>query len=424
MTKLEIKKSICIIGLGYIGLPTAVVLASRGYSVLGVDINPKILECIESGAAHIAETDLDMLIESAVSSGRLKVSLQPASADIFIIAVPTPLTKDKSPDLSAVEAAFDSIAPHIKAGDLVILESTCPVGTTVAMSKRIAELRPDLSCPSSQAVKADFNIAYCPERVLPGQILKELIENDRVVGGITPSCTQHAIEFYETFVKGECLPTDSKTAEMCKLTENSFRDVNIAFANELSMICDQQGINVWDLIKLANHHPRVNVLQPGAGVGGHCIAVDPWFIVHQCPEQTKLLQAARSVNDLKPQWVIKKIVDSVTKLQASLGFAPTIACLGITFKANVDDTRESPALEIVEDLANRYPDQIQVVEPNLESLPSALEKSNIQMVSLNQAHEEADLLVLLVDHKEFERQSVNKNKRQIRIDFKGNWSRT
>lgn len=407
-------KKLCVVGLGYIGLPTATLLASRGYQVLGVDVKQHVVDCILSGKAHVAEPDLDILLAAAVSNGNLKVATQVSSADVFIIAVPTPLNDDKSPDLCAVEAAFDSIAPHLKQGNLVILESTCPVGTTEAMVKRLNNQRPDL--------RHSIHVAYCPERVLPGQILQELVKNDRVVGGITPACTQQAIAFYQSFVKGECFPTDSKTAELCKLTENSFRDVNIAFANELSIICDQQDVDVWQLIKLANRHPRVNVLQPGCGVGGHCIAIDPWFIVNQHPESTPLLQAARAVNDSKSQWVLQKIHEAVAAHQAEQGSDPSIACLGITFKANVDDVRESPALEIVANLAEKYPNQILVVEPNLKTLPTALQKKRVNHVSLHQASQKADLLVLLVEHKEFKKPPVNLQKKQSVLDFKGLWS--
>lgn len=407
-------KKVCVVGLGYIGLPTATLLASRGYQVLGVDVKQHVVDCILSGKAHVAEPDLDILLAAAVCNGNLKVATQVSSADVFIIAVPTPLNDDKSPDLCAVEAAFDSIAPYLKQNDLVILESTCPVGTTEAMAKRFNTQRPDLC--------NQIHVAYCPERVLPGQILKELVDNDRVVGGITPACTQKAIGFYQTFVQGECFPTDSKTAELCKLTENSFRDVNIAFANELSMVCDEQGVNVWDLIQLANRHPRVNVLQPGCGVGGHCIAIDPWFIVKQHPENTPLLQAARAVNDSKSQWVLQKIQEAVTTHQEEHGTNLKIACLGITFKANVDDVRESPALEIVVNLAEKFPDQVVVVEPNLKTLPPTLQKKLIHHVSLDQASQEADLLVLLVDHKEFKKPPINLHKKQTVLDFKGLWS--
>lgn len=422
MPKQLSQKRICVIGLGYIGLPTATVLASRGYHVTGVDVNPEVVKSVQSGNAHIAEPDLDMLIEAAVSSGKLAATMYVAQADVFIIAVPTPLNADKTPDLSAVEAAFDSIAPHIKVGDLIILESTCPVGTTDAMAKRLAALRADLDFPEAGKGGADVCMAYCPERVLPGQILKELIENDRVVGGITSTCSEQAISFYKSFVKGECLATDSKIAEMCKLTENSFRDVNIAFANELSVICDQQGVNVWELIQLANRHPRVNVLQPGPGVGGHCIAIDPWFIINQAPETSRLIQAARSVNNLKPQWVIQKIDEAVAQLKITTGNTPTIACLGITFKANVDDIRESPALDVVLTLAEQNLGQLLVVEPNLQELPLNLVNKSVQSATLDQACNDADLVVLLVDHKEFKKPVFNSNKEQTVLDFKGLWS--
>lgn len=408
-------QTVCVIGLGYIGLPTAALLASHGYQVIGADINPAIVEALNSGKTHFAETDLDMLVSVSVSSGALVARSMPEAADVFIIAVPTPLKADKSPDISYVESAFDSITPHLKHGDLVILESTCPVGTTEAMAQRLAILRPDLS--------QSIDVAYCPERVLPGQILRELIENDRIVGGITPQATEQAINFYSTFIKGECLFTDVRTAEMCKLTENSFRDVNIAFANELSIICDKHGIDVWQLIKLANRHPRVNVLQPGCGVGGHCVAIDPWFIVNQAPESTKLLQAARDVNYSKTQWVLNKIHEAVAAHQAEQGSHPLIASLGITFKANVDDVRESPALQIVANLAEKYSNQMLVVEPNLKMLPTALQNKAIHHVDLDQASQEADLLVLLVEHKEFKKLPVNSGKKQKVLDFKGYWSK-
>lgn len=407
-------KKVCVVGLGYIGLPTAAVLASKGYQVIGVDTNLVIIEAVNSGKAHIAEIDLDMLVRASVASGALVARQKPEAADIFIVAVPTPLNADKSPDLSYVEAAFDSIAPLLNAGDLVILESTCPVGTTEAMAKRLASLRPDLT--------KKIDMAYCPERVLPGQILRELIENDRVVGGITSQATDKAISFYTTFVKGECLPTDVRTAEMCKLTENTFRDVNIAFANELSIICEHLGIDVWQLIKLANRHPRVNILQPGCGVGGHCIAVDPWFIVNHSPEASKLVQTARAVNDAKSQWVAEQIIATAEKHLAQTGTLPSIACLGITFKANVDDVRESPAMEIVSNLAEKYTNQILVVEPNLINLPTKLQNKAIHHVSLDQASQKADLLVLLVDHKEFKKPPINTSKKQTVLDFKGHWS--
>lgn len=408
-------KKVCVVGLGYIGLPTAAVLASSGCRVIGVDINPVIVDLVNSGNAHIAETDLEMLVRASVSNGALVCSTEPEPVDVYIVAVPTPLNADKSPDISCVEEAFDSIAPQLKVGDLVILESTCPVGTTDAMAKRLNALRPDLD--------QRFGLAYCPERVLPGQILRELIENDRVVGGVTPHATEQAINFYSTFVKGACLPTDARTAELCKLTENTYRDINIAFANELSIICDQQDIDVWQLIKLANHHPRVNLLQPGCGVGGHCIAVDPLFIVNQAPETSKLIQAARAVNNAKPQWVTKKIIAAVEEYQAQTGGLPIIACLGVTFKANVEDIRESPALAIVTRIAEQYPNHVWVVEPNLVELPDALSGTKIRTTTFDQACQEADLLAILVDHVEFKNRIAEHKANQVVLDFKGLWSK-
>lgn len=406
-------QTISVIGLGYIGLPTAALLASRGYQVIGVDSKQAVVDSVNAGNAHIAETDLDMLVHAAVATNSLVAHTKPEPADIYIVAVPTPLKADKSPDLNAVEAAFDSIAPHLKQGDLVILESTCPVGTTEKMVVRLYGQRPDLP--------GKIHVAYCPERVLPGQILKELVENDRVVGGITQACTDKAIELYQSFVHGQCFPTDSKTAELCKLTENSFRDVNIAFANELSIICDQQGIDVWQLIKLANRHPRVNVLQPGCGVGGHCIAIDPWFIVNQAPESTQLLQAARTVNDSKSQWVLQKIHEAVAAHQSAHGLTPQIACLGITFKANIDDVRESPALEVATSIANKYPNHVLVVEPNLAELPDILNATTAQCTTFEQACQQADLLAVLVDHTEFKKQRIQPKANQTVLDFKGIW---
>lgn len=415
MPQLFKTKKVGVIGLGYIGLPTAAVLASSGYQVIGVDINPDKVALIQAGVAHIAEPDLDMLVKSAVSSGKFRASTRYETADVFIVAVPTPLNDDKSPNLDYVAAVFDSMAPHLNAGDLVILESTCPVGTTEAMVDRLYNHRPDLC--------HNIHVAYCPERVLPGQILRELIENDRVVGGLTAQCTEKAIEFYNSFVKGECLPTNVRTAEMCKLTENTFRDVNIAFANELSMLCEQQGIDVWELIKLANRHPRVNVLQPGPGVGGHCIAIDPWFIVHEAPAGAQLIKAARNVNDTKAQWVLQKITQEAERFQKQHDALPSIACLGLTFKANVDDTRESPALEIVANLASAYPHQVMIVEPNLEVLPEALSNSAVTQANLQTAIVNADMVVLLVDHAEFKKKSIQLKSKQIVLDFKGLWSK-
>ena len=387
---------ICVIGLGYIGLPTAAVFASRKVKVVGIDINKHVVDTINQGRIHIVEPDLDILVHSVVNDGFLKASMLPEEADAFIIAVPTPFKGDNhEPNLDYIKAASKSVAKVLKKGNLVILESTSPVGATEQMARWIAEERVDLTFPHQCGETSDIKIAHCPERVLPGQVIRELIENDRIIGGMTKKCTEHAVDLYKIVVKGECIKTDARTAEMAKLTENSFRDVNIAFANELSILCDKLNINVWELIKLANRHPRVNILQPGCGVGGHCIAVDPWFIVHQNPDEAKIIKTAREVNDDKPNFVIKKIKERVKGISQ-----PKIACLGLAFKPDIDDLRESPALDIVARLANeKY--QILAVEPNIKELPLRLQDKNVSLVCLNQALEEADVVVILVKHKEF-----------------------
>ncbi|RAX51690.1 UDP-N-acetyl-D-mannosamine dehydrogenase [Helicobacter sp. 11-8110] len=387
---------ICVIGLGYIGLPTAAVFASRKVKVVGVDINKHAVDTINQGKIHIVEPDLDILVHSVVNDGFLKASMLPEEADAFIIAVPTPFKGDNhEPNLDYIKAASKSVAKVLKKGNLVILESTSPVGATEQMARWIAEERVDLTFPHQCGETSDIKIAHCPERVLPGQVIRELIENDRIIGGMTKKCTEHAVDLYKIVVKGECIKTDARTAEMAKLTENSFRDVNIAFANELSILCDKLNINVWELIKLANRHPRVNILQPGCGVGGHCIAVDPWFIVHQNPDEAKIIKTAREVNDDKPNFVIKKIKERVKGISQS-----KIACLGLAFKPDIDDLRESPALDIVARLANeKY--QILAVEPNIKELPLRLQDKNVSLVCLNQALEEADIVVMLVKHREF-----------------------
>lgn len=384
-------------GLGYIGLPTAAILAARGMQVVGVDINPTVVETINSGKVHIIEPDLDAIVQSVVMVGRLRAAICPETADIFILAVPTPLTKDKKPDLTAVHNATIAIAPYLTKGNLVILESTSPVGTSEQVAQWLAEERPDLTFPHQCGEDSDIRIAYCPERVLPGHILRELVENDRVIGGLTPKCAELTLQLYKKFVKGECMLTNARTAEMVKLTENAFRDVNIAFANELSMICDQIDTNVWELIKLANRHPRVNILQPGPGVGGHCIAVDPWFIVDKTPEQAKLIRTAREVNDHKPEFVLQKIREAARQF-----VNPTIACLGLTFKADIDDLRESPALYIVKELVKSNIGDVFVAEPHITKLPVTLMQSNCKLISVSQAIKKADIIVTLVDHKNFE----------------------
>ncbi|WP_288251983.1 UDP-N-acetyl-D-mannosamine dehydrogenase [uncultured Hydrogenophaga sp.] len=390
-------QTVSLIGLGYIGLPTAAVLASRGVRVIGVDVNTHAVETINSGGVHIVEPDLDALVGDVVRSGLLRATTRPEPSDAFVIAVPTPFRDQHVPDLSYVEAAARSIAPVLQAGNLVILESTSPVGATEQLAQWLAEARPDLTFPQQVGDAAQVHVAYCPERVLPGKVLTELVENDRVVGGLTPTCARRAAELYRVFVKGECLITNARTAEMCKLTENSFRDVNIAFANELSLICDRLGINVWELVRLANHHPRVNILQPGPGVGGHCIAVDPWFIVHSAPEQARMIRTAREVNDGKPHFVAGRIAEA-----ASAHAEPVIACLGLAFKPDIDDLRESPAVEIVHMLAQQKIGRLLVVEPHVEQLPPELASlPNISLVSAQEALAQAQVVAMLVNHRAF-----------------------
>ncbi|MEO3879551.1 UDP-N-acetyl-D-mannosamine dehydrogenase [Rheinheimera fenheensis] len=387
---------VSVIGLGYIGLPTAAVIASRGVEVLGVDVSEHAVNTINQGKIHIVEPDLDMLVQAAVTTGKLKASLTPEPAEAFMIAVPTPFTDNKSPDLSYIRAALENIAPVIAKGNLIVLESTSPVGTTDKISTWLGELRPDLVMPHQDPDKADVYIAHCPERVLPGRVLQELVSNDRIIGGITERCAQKAVSLYNLFVRGECLLTNARTAEMAKLTENSFRDVNIAFANELSMICDHLKINVWELIKLANRHPRVNILSPGPGVGGHCIAVDPWFIVDSAPEQAQIIRKAREINDSKPHYVINKIKQAADQFKK-----PVIACLGLAFKADIDDLRESPALDIAMSLLHDNVGDILLVEPNIKQLPKKYAEHNARLTTLPQALERANVLVVLVDHKQF-----------------------
>jgi UDP-N-acetyl-D-mannosaminuronic acid dehydrogenase len=399
-----ISKTVSIIGLGYIGLPTAAVFASRKIKVIGVDVNQNTVDIINSGGIHIVESGLGEVVHAAVVEGYLRATIQPESADVFLVAVPTPFKRNHEPDLTFIEAASKSIAPVLKRGDLVILESTSPVGATEQMATWMAQSRPDLSFPQSLGEDSDIRMAYCPERVLPGQVLRELVQNDRVIGGMTPKCAAAAAALYKIFVKGDCVITDARTAEMCKLTENSFRDVNIAFANELSVICKKLNINVWELIKLANRHPRVNILQPGPGVGGHCIAVDPWFIVDAAPDEAKLIRTAREVNDSKPEWVIDRVNLAVT---AYLLANPsrsikdvTIACLGLAFKPDIDDLRESPALEISARLSHLHQGELLVVEPHINVTPRAL-NGRAKLVSLDQALARAQIAVILVGHKVF-----------------------
>ncbi|WP_248465250.1 UDP-N-acetyl-D-mannosamine dehydrogenase [Pectobacterium versatile] len=415
--------TISVIGLGYIGLPTAAAFASRQKKVIGIDVNKLAVETINRGEIHIVEPDLDSLVKVAVENGYLQAMTKPVPADAFLIAVPTPFKGDHEPDLAYVQAAVASIAPVLKKGDLVILESTSPVGATEQMAEWLADARSDLTFPQQVGETADINIAYCPERVLPGQVVVELIKNDRVIGGMTPVCSARASELYKIFLEGECVVTNSRTAEMCKLTENSFRDVNIAFANELSLICAEQNINVWELIRLANRHPRVNILQPGPGVGGHCIAVDPWFIVAQNPQQARLIHTARLVNDGKPLWVVDRVKAAVADYLAQTdkrASEVTVACFGLAFKPDIDDLRESPAVGITSMIAQWNTGVTLAVEPNVKHLPSVL-AGQVKLVDTISALKEADVLVMLVDHRQFKAVNPEDVKQQWVIDTKGVW---
>ncbi|PCI58034.1 MAG: UDP-N-acetyl-D-mannosamine dehydrogenase [Gammaproteobacteria bacterium] len=418
-------ETISVIGLGYIGLPTAAMFASRKKKVIGVDVNQHAVDTINQGKIHIVEPDLDMLVHAAVTEGFLRATITPEPADAFLIAVPTPfLPIEKEgdipkPDLKYIESAAKAIASVLKKGDLVILESTSPVGATEKMAKWLSEARTDLTFPQTHQEESDIRIAHCPERVLPGHVVRELVENDRVIGGLTTKCSEQAVELYKTFVQGDCVITNARTAEMAKLTENSCRDVQIAFANELSIICDKLDIDVWELISLANRHPRINILQPGPGVGGHCIAVDPWFIVSKTPEQAQLIHTARRVNDAKPQWVIDKVKIAIADfLQANPNKTAkeiTIACYGLAFKPDIDDLRESPAISIVCSLHHTFTGNILIVEPNISKLPDIL--SSCELVE--GCNVEADIHILLVAHDEFTRIKPITGKI---IDFKGIWS--
>ena len=402
-------ETISIIGLGYIGLPTAAVFASCKIKVIGVDVNQAVVDVINEGKIHIVEPDLDILVHAAVTEGYLKATTRPEPAEAFLIAVPTPFKGgDHEPDLKYIEAASISIAKVLKKGDLVILESTSPVGATEQMAAWLAEARTDLTFPQQLGEESDIRIAHCPERVLPGKVLEELVSNDRVIGGMTPKCTDKASQLYRIFVKGECVGTNARTAEMAKLTENSCRDVQIAFANELSIICDRLDIDVWELISLANRHPRINILQPGPGVGGHCIAVDPWFIVNKTPSEARLIRTAREVNDSKPNWVIAKVriaietflKENPEKTEKDIN----IGCFGLSFKADIDDLRESPAVGIVMAISKFHPGELYAIEPNIYSLPQELKK--VKLVSLDEGLEKSDINILLVDHVEFREKNL------------------
>lgn len=408
---------VCVVGLGYIGLPTAAVIARSGASVIGVDISAHVVETINAGRIHIEEANLESLVRDMVGAGSLRAALAPEPSDVFVIAVPTPFTDGHAPDIKYVLAATRSIAPVVRKGSLVIVESTCPVGTTEAVRDTLRHARPDLTFPGGGDAPSDVCVAYCPERVLPGKILEELVSNDRSIGGLSPACTARAVAFYKGFVAGDCIGTTARTAEMCKLVENSFRDVNIAFANELSIVCDTLELDVWEVIRLANRHPRVNILQPGPGVGGHCIAVDPWFIVDSDPENARLIRTAREVNDGKAHYVS----DRASALADAHPDA-AIACLGLSFKANIDDLRESPALEIALELAGKYGDRIRVVEPHIDALPAAFEGTGAIKATLDQALDECGVLIVLVDHHEFRGVPSQRRAGKAVYDTRGLWS--
>ncbi|OPA92727.1 UDP-N-acetyl-D-mannosamine dehydrogenase [Pseudomonas fluorescens] len=418
-------ETISVVGLGYIGLPTAAVFASRKKKVIGVDVNPNTVTTINRGDIHIIEPELDIVVRAAVTEGYLRATATVEPADAFLIAVPTPFKGDHEPDLSYIESASKAIAPVLKTGDLVILESTSPVGATEQMSAWLAESRPDLTFPQTHGTESDIRIAHCPERVLPGHVLRELIANDRIIGGLTRKCSEAARLLYKTFVEGECIITDARSAEMCKLTENSFRDVNIAFANELSMICERLNINVWELIRLANHHPRVNILQPGPGVGGHCIAVDPWFIVSKTPAEARLIRAAREVNDSKPTWVLEQVQLAIGQFlqetPSKTAREVTVACLGLAFKPDIDDLRESPSLEIAAQIAHSHPGTVLAVEPNIGHLPARLE-GLATLTGIDQALASAHVIVLLVDHSVFKTIPATRLSSLKVIDTRGVWA--
>lgn len=414
-------KIVSVIGLGYIGLPTAAAFAARRVKVIGVDVNAHAVETINKGEIHIVEPELDIVVRAAVTEGYLRATTRPEPADAFLVAVPTPFKGDHEPDLGYIEAAAKSIAPVLKVGDLVILESTSPVGATERMADWLAAARPDLTFPQQAGENSDVRVAHCPERVLPGHVMRELVANDRVIGGMTRKCSEAAVALYKTFVEGECIITNARTAEMCKLTENSFRDVNIAFANELSLICHKLSIDVWELIELANRHPRVNILQPGPGVGGHCIAVDPWFIVDSARGEAKLIHTARTVNDYKPEWVLAQIDKAIEQAHARIQGATAsdlrVAVLGLAFKPNIDDLRESPAMLIAERLAAKTGAPLCIVEPNIEQLPASL--VGHRLLSLEGALQSADIVVVLVAHREFADLQSRLKPSQISVDAVG-----
>ncbi|MFZ5746828.1 MAG: UDP-N-acetyl-D-mannosamine dehydrogenase [Pseudomonadota bacterium] len=412
----ESELKVAVLGLGYIGLPTAAVIARTGAQVLGIDVHQSVVDTVNSGRVHIEEIDLDGLVSGVVARGKLRASLQIEPADVFVIAVPTPFCDDHAPDIGYVLKAATTIAAVLKHGDVVVLESTSPVGTTEKVADLLARLRPDLKVPGHCGGSADIAVAYCPERVLPGRILVELIDNDRVIGGITPRCARKALHFYRRFVRGACVTTTARAAEMTKLTENAFRDVNIAFANELSIVAEGMGVDVWEVIRLANRHPRVNILSPGPGVGGHCIAVDPWFLVHSDPDHTPLIRTAREVNDGKVGYTIGR----ADALIDAMPGAP-VACLGLAFKANIDDFRESPALKVAVALAERHGDRVRIVEPYATALPAAFDRTGAQLIDIDTAIETCPIFVVLVDHDVFKSVPVDERADKLVLDTRGIW---
>lgn len=416
---------VAFVGLGYIGLPTAVVMANSGLEVTGVDVMPDKVDSINRGEVTIVEPGLEEALHAALDSGQFKASTEMPKADTYIVAVPTPFKDNHDVDMKYIFSAAEAIAPQLEGDELIVLESTSPPRTTERMAKRILELRPEFRIDREESRESGpvLYFAHCPERILPGKAMEELLTNDRIIGGMSPEATRRAKTIYESFCQGELLETNDRTAEMAKLTENSFRDVNIAFANELSLICDELDISVWELIELANHHPRVNILQPGPGVGGHCIAVDPWFIVATAPETSNLIRTAREVNDGKPVWVVRKITEATERFDNP----PTIALLGLSFKPDIDDLRESPALEIAEQIVDRFPQStILAVEPNISELPHTLAAAeNVSLAEVNRAVDEAEVVVLLVDHKEFlglDLQTTSSPRKRRVIDTRGIWS--
>ena len=410
------EQQVAVMGLGYIGLPTAALIARSGAHVLGVDVSPDVVDTINSGRIHIEEVDLDGLVQGVVARGLLRASLAVEPADVFVVAVPTPVSADRSPDISYVLDAARAIAPVLVPGNVVILESTSPVGTTEAMRDLLTELRPDLRMPTAGSNAADIAIAYCPERVLPGRILVELIDNDRCIGGITPRCARKALSFYRRFVRGACVTTSARVAEMVKLVENSFRDVNIAFANELSLIADTAGIDVWEVIALANRHPRVDILQPGPGVGGHCIAVDPWFLVHSDPHNARLIRTAREVNLAKTDHVVARASDLIDRFPGA-----DIACLGLAFKPNIDDFRESPAVDVALRLARRYGPRVKLVEPYASAPPADFAGTSAELLDLEVALERCDVFIVLVDHDIFKSVPLDERANKTIYDTRGIW---